>query len=134
MGGPSAVIYAYVGEFNDNYHRPRALAFTSLWVGLSAMTLPALAWLILPMTWSFYVPILNFPFRPWRLLVLLYAVPSMIFATALIFLPESPKFLWVQRKSDQALNILKRMYVYNTRNPEFMYCVSITRSMIKRYI
>lgn len=101
------------------------MSFASSWVAAAALILPALAWIILPMTWSFYIPFLDILFRPWRLLVIIYAVPSLLFATALALLPESPKFLWVQGESDKALDILTKVYVFNSGNLESMYSVSI---------
>lgn len=55
---------------------------------------------------------------------MVYALPSLLFATALALLPESPKFLWVRGESNQALEILKKVYACNSGNHESTYCVS----------
>lgn len=76
------------------------------------------------MTWSFEVPILGILMRPWRLLVIIYALPSLVFTTILLFLPESPKFSWNIGKHDVALDVLRRMYSANNNTAAALYPVS----------
>lgn len=116
--------YAYLGEFHDNGHRARVLSWAAAFIALATITLPALAWLILPMQWALVIPGINFTIRPWRLLVILYSLPGLICATLLLRFPESPKFLWVNGKTDEVLQIFKVMYARNTGNPKSKYPVS----------
>jgi len=53
-------------------------------------------------------------FRPWRIFVILNAVPSIVAALFLFFLPESPKFLFTNTKEEEALEVLRRMFTLNT--------------------
>nr|CAD7597511.1 unnamed protein product [Timema genevievae] len=79
-----------------------------------------LAWLVIPLTWNFVL--LGITFNSWRLFVVLCALPSLI--TCLLIhslLPESPKFLINQGKIDEALQVLKTMYVINTGNTASKY-------------
>jgi len=58
-------------------------------------------------------------FRPWRLFVILNAVPSIVAASILFFLPESPKFLFTNTREEEAVEVLRRMFTLNTgRNVE----------------
>lgn len=118
------MIYAFLGEFHNNRYRPSVIQWTATFVALGTVVLPALAWPILPMKWSFPIPFLGIEMRPWRLLVMLYSTPSLIFATCLWRFPESPKFLWVKGQSDEALKILRDVYSWNSGNPPSLYSVS----------
>jgi hypothetical protein len=53
-------------------------------------------------------------FRPWRLFVILNAVPSITAASILYFLPESPKFLFTNAREEEAVEVLRRMFTLNT--------------------
>lgn len=54
------------------------------------------------------------PIAPWRLLVLIYAIPSLLALTGLFFLPESPKFLLLKGKHEECIAILKQVFHLNT--------------------
>lgn len=123
IGGPSAVVIAYLGEFQDTKHRARVITLSATFVAVASMIIAALPWAVLQMEWAYYIPLLNIDWKPWRLLIILYGLPGFISATALLFLPESPKFLWSVGRSDEALNILKRMYEVNTGESQDMYPV-----------
>lgn len=88
------------------------------------MYLPGMAWLILPQTWFYQIPVLGTLFRPWRLLMIIYALPSIVFSIITYFLPESPKYLLTQGKKDEVLEILKRIYVINSGKDPNNYPVS----------
>lgn len=119
IGGPSAVVIGYLGEFHGNLLRSRVISWSATFVAIASLILPGAAWLLLPMEWAFVVPGLGIEWRPWRLLVIIYGAPSFISATCLLFFPESPKFLWTMGKSDEALNILKNIYKHNIgKDPE----------------
>lgn len=96
----------------------------SIFVAFGNMILPALAWLILPSELNFYIPILNLSFRPWRLLVIFYGLPSVLFGLGVLHFPESPKFLMTQGRHDEALEILEKMFAFNTGRPLTEYPVT----------
>ncbi|GLV45149.1 uncharacterized protein CBL_05251 [Carabus blaptoides fortunei] len=125
IGGPSAVTYAYLGEFHNNVHRARVLSWAAAFIAFAMFTLPALAWLVLPMQWAITLPGTSpqFTWRPWRLLIILNAIPGLISASCLLMFPESPKFLWVNGRTDEVLNIFRKMYARNTGKPESEYPV-----------
>lgn len=100
--------------------RPKVVTWMATFVALGNVYLPALAWLILEYQWSFPIPALNVLFRPWRLLVIVYSLPCLVFAILLSFLPESPKYLLSQGRSTEALVIVKRIYEINNPGKEFL--------------
>lgn len=114
VGGSSAVSYAYIGEFHDISHRSKTVSWAACFVALGNMYLPGMAWVILPHSWSHEIPGLGFMFKPWRLLMIIYALPSIITSVLLIFIPESPRYLMAQGRKEDVLNILKKMFVVNT--------------------
>jgi hypothetical protein len=73
-----------------------------------------MAWLIIPQAWTLDLPWLHLIFRPWRIFVILNAVPSIIAASTLFLLPESPKFLFTNAKKEEAVEVLRRMFTLNT--------------------
>jgi hypothetical protein len=63
-------------------------------------------------------------FRSWRAFVVISAVPSIVACVVLIFLPESPKFLFSKGKDGQALEVLRHVFAVNTGRPAAEYPVS----------
>jgi VNT family MFS transporter (synaptic vesicle glycoprotein 2) len=58
-------------------------------------------------------------FGSWRIFVVVSALPSIVTAVILLFLPESPKFLFSMGKEEQALDVLRHVYAVNAgRNVE----------------
>ncbi|XP_073952771.1 synaptic vesicle 2-related protein-like isoform X1 [Choristoneura fumiferana] len=54
-------------------------------------------------------------FRPWRLLIVVLAVPSGIGGIAIYFFHESPKFLANCGRKEEALDVMKSIYAINQR-------------------
>ncbi|WP_441002453.1 sugar porter family MFS transporter [Pseudocolwellia agarivorans] len=49
-------------------------------------------------------------FEAWRWMFWIELLPALIFLFALLFIPESPRFLVLKQRDDQALAVLKRLY------------------------
>ncbi|KAL3276541.1 hypothetical protein HHI36_011916 [Cryptolaemus montrouzieri] len=124
IGGASSIVYAYIGEFHNDKIRPKIVSGVATFVAFGNMYLPGLAWLILPQQWTVDIDFMNLEFKPWRLLIIIYAMPSFIFAILLCFLPESPKFLLTQGKYEETLEILKTMFKVNRGLSKEDYVVS----------
>lgn len=88
------------------------------------MYLPGLAWVILPQTWSFEIPYINLLFRPWRLLTIIYPLPSLLAALLIFLLPESPKYLLTQGKHKEVMGIMTKIFCINTGKKPCDYTVS----------
>ncbi|KAK5649464.1 hypothetical protein RI129_000493 [Pyrocoelia pectoralis] len=114
IGGASAVVYAYSGEFHDDNYRPKVISWMSSFVAIGNMIIPTLAWIVLPGQWSFKIPLIDVLFKPWRLLIITYGLPTIIFAACIFSLPESPKYLLTKGKETEALLILRKMYTINS--------------------
>jgi Sugar (and other) transporter len=82
-----------------------------------------LAWILIPLkvTW---IPYSELVLRSWRLFVFACGVPSLLIAITLhAFFPETPKFLLSQGRHDEALAVLRQIFVINKRKNPAEYCV-----------
>ncbi|ALC46844.1 CG12783, partial [Drosophila busckii] len=113
IAGASSTTYAYLGEFYTPKHRPVVINYASMFVGVSAVYVPAVAWLVMSMDWSFEI-IDGFLFRPWRLLTIFYMLPGLLGTLMLLNLPESPKFLLAKGKTDDAFAAVNWISMKNT--------------------
>ncbi|XP_075976086.1 putative transporter svop-1 [Anticarsia gemmatalis] len=68
---------------------------------------------ILPLSFSYYIPVLDIYFNSWRLLDLIFAMPCAISALGAVFAYESPKYLLSVGRNKEALEVLRGMYVMN---------------------
>lgn len=57
--------------------------------------------------------LLGIVYRPWRLLTLIMALPLGLSALLLWYFSESPKFLANVGRNEDAVKVLKRIYVAN---------------------
>lgn len=110
----SAAIYAFLGEFHSEKNRSRAIMAASTVFGLGCILLPALAWICLNQEWEYFIPVLGIEFKPWRMYLIVCAMPTLISAIAMYKFPESPKFVYTQGEHDRALEILARVYAINS--------------------
>lgn len=93
--------------------------------GLGCLLLPVFAMVIINEDWSFYVPILDIPFHPWRLYMMVCAVPGLLCGFAFYFFPESPKYLLSANKQQESLEVLRNIFKINTGQPKENYPVSM---------
>nr|QHN70671.1 MFS transporter 3 [Limenitis arthemis astyanax] len=114
VSASSATVYAYLGEMHTSSRRASAIAWGSVFISFSFMILPGLAWLIIPYKWEF--SIFGFIMVPWRVFIWSWCAPGLIAALALLWLPESPRYLLATRGPDEALPVLAKMYAFNKGN------------------
>jgi MFS transporter, VNT family, synaptic vesicle glycoprotein 2 len=114
ISGPSATIYAYLGEYHNVRNRSRAIMGASFVFGIGCISLPLIAYLVINQEWEFVLPYLDIEYKPWRLFIVVCAMPSLLSGLVLTCLPESPKFLLSQGQKTEALEILKMIYRINT--------------------
>lgn len=71
-------------------------------------------------------------FRPWRLMIIVYTLVGMIAACLLYQFPESPRFYMVQKRDDEALEVLKWIYRKNTGESDEHYpvCKLISEAVV----
>ncbi|CRK86302.1 CLUMA_CG000146, isoform A [Clunio marinus] len=125
VAGSSATIYAYLGEFHSSKNRSMVLMGASFIYGVACNYMPILGFLVLNRTFHYRIPILNIDFKPWRFYLLSCGLPSLLCAIVLLFLPESPKFIFSKGDEEETLNILKRIYKIN--NPKSTSDYNVTR-------
>ncbi|XP_036325295.1 synaptic vesicle glycoprotein 2A [Rhagoletis pomonella] len=106
LGGVSAAIYAYLSEFNTDKHRAVVINYSTMFVSIAAIYMPATCWLVLSADWTLHITD-SFVFRPWRLIILLNLLPGLIGAAMLYPFPESPKLLLAQDKEYEAVAALE---------------------------
>lgn len=116
VSASSATVYAYLGEMHTSSRRAAAIAWSSAFISFSFMILPGLAWLIIPGKWSFLMG--GFKMVPWRVFIWSWCAPGLVAALALLWLPESPRFILATSGPDKALPVLARMYAYNKNSRE----------------
>ncbi|XP_026330456.1 synaptic vesicle glycoprotein 2B-like [Hyposmocoma kahamanoa] len=122
LTSPSSLGFAYAGEMVPRKQRDRAVLICSGLLSFLAALCPILAWIVLSFNWQFYVGTLSL--RPWRLLTAVYAVPLILTAIWMTQAKESPKFLVSTDKPEQALEVLRHIFVKNTGLPVEEYSVS----------
>ncbi|XP_047531589.1 synaptic vesicle glycoprotein 2C-like [Vanessa atalanta] len=121
VSASSATVYAYLGEMHTSSRRAAAIAWGSAFISFSFMILPGLAWLIIPGKWSFLL--FGFNMVPWRVFIWSWCAPGLVAAVALLWLPESPRYLLASSGPEKALPILAKMYAYNKNSREANYPV-----------
>ncbi|KAL7045017.1 hypothetical protein ACKWTF_002133 [Chironomus riparius] len=112
VAGYSGVIYTYIGEFCILKHRAILISWASVSVGFGLIIMPFTASMILSYNWK-----LNFvefiDFSAWRVLLVIYTLPGILGIIWLFRLPESPKFLLINNRKEEALEIVKWIHKTN---------------------
>nr|XP_049692821.1 putative transporter svop-1 isoform X1 [Helicoverpa armigera] len=103
--------YALIGECCGTRVRAKYM----LLITSALMITPALYYItaFLIMKLDFSIALLGISYRPWRLLTLIMALPLGLSALLLWFYSESPKFLANVGRNEEAVQVLKRIYVAN---------------------
>ncbi|XP_035903045.1 synaptic vesicle glycoprotein 2B-like [Anopheles stephensi] len=114
ISGSSATIYAYLGEFHAKSNSSRAIMGASFVFGVGCILLPLIAWSVINQEWEFTIPLLNIVYRPWRLFIVVCGLPSLVCGIALLYFPESPKFLFSRGHEQATIEIVHKMYRWNT--------------------
>lgn len=114
LGGSGPVIFSYFAEFQPKSKRGSMLSFMAAFWTLGNLFVAGLAWLIIPQDIGFKNE--YFTYNSWRIFLLICALPSFVVAVVLFFLPESPKFLLSQGRSEEAIAIFRHIYHINTGN------------------
>lgn len=115
------MIFTYFAEFQPKSKRGSMLSFMAAFWTLGNLFVAGLAWLIIPQDIGFKNE--YFTYNSWRIFLLICAVPSFVVAVVLFFLPESPKFLLSQGRSEEAICIFRHIYHINTGNDAENYPV-----------
>lgn len=90
---------------------------------------------VIPLTFSYHIPVLNIYWNSWRTLQLIYSAPSLLTAGLLCFIMESPKFAIAKGDEDRTLDILRTIYKRNHwgSREEFPVRTHIVTRSIRHY-
>ncbi|EEB16248.1 synaptic vesicle protein, putative [Pediculus humanus corporis] len=112
LGGSGPVIWSYFAEFQPKQKRGSMLSFMAAFWTLGNLFVACLAWLVIPSRIGYYSS--DFLYNSWRIFLLICAAPSLLVGIFLIFFPESPKFLLMRCKNEEALSAFRHIYSSNT--------------------
>jgi VNT family MFS transporter (synaptic vesicle glycoprotein 2) len=70
----------------------------------------------------------GYEFRPWRLVLLLYAVPGVLGGFWVLRLPESPRFLLSVKRDDEALEIVQWIQIKNKSKSSEVFVIDKLKS------
>uniref|UniRef100_T1GWH5 Major facilitator superfamily (MFS) profile domain-containing protein n=1 Tax=Megaselia scalaris TaxID=36166 RepID=T1GWH5_MEGSC len=93
-------------------------------MSIFCLVAPILAWAILNTDWSIEISWLSMKYTPWRLFMVICATPGFISGILILFFPESPKYLLAKSQEDECLEILKKIFKFNTNKDKSLYSVS----------
>lgn len=129
LGGSGPVIWSYFAEFQPKQKRGSMLSFMAAFWTLGNLFVACLAWLVIPSRIGYYSS--DFLYNSWRIFLLICALPSFLVGVFLIFFPESPKFLLMRCKNDEALRVFRHIYSSNTgKQPESYPVVDLLLSKV----
>lgn len=99
VGGSLPVDYAIFSEFLPTRQRGRYLVYLESFWALGTIVAATLAWLIIP----------QFPEMGWRFLLAASAVPGLLVFWLRRTIPESPRFLMLEGREEEARAVLQRI-------------------------
>ncbi|XP_046404788.1 synaptic vesicle glycoprotein 2C-like [Ischnura elegans] len=117
------ICYPYLGELHSSKYRSRALCWTEVFWALGTVLVPLVAWAIIPRPWLLGSRDIGFRYNSWRIFIAVSALPSILSILAIYYFPESPAFLLGKGRHDEALEVFKQIYHFNTGRPTHTYPV-----------
>ncbi|CAF4817155.1 unnamed protein product [Pieris macdunnoughi] len=119
----------YLGECTRDRNRGQYIFIMMSMNLASEMLSYGLAYIILPLTFACPIPLLSITFNSWRLFSMVLCIPLGFGAIFMWTLQESPKFLADRGDGDEALQVLKTMFVANG-NQEHEFPVKSLQSTV----
>ncbi|KAF3430718.1 hypothetical protein E2986_09690 [Frieseomelitta varia] len=106
ISGPYAALMSYLAEIHNDTHRSR------------------IAWLIIPQKWTINTGSGAMEINSWRVFLAICSLPEFLACIALFAFPESPRFLLLKGRRQEALEVFKKIYSVNTGKNRDTYPVS----------
>lgn len=98
-------------------------------------TLAGIAWLIIQDPRFRWADSEAFKYTEWRVFVAACGIPSLLVVLMLLPFPESPRFLLHVNKPEQALQVLQKIFVVNTRLSAKDFPVSrLDNPLVRKYL
>ncbi|XP_051159609.1 synaptic vesicle glycoprotein 2C-like isoform X3 [Leptopilina boulardi] len=114
ISGPYAALMSYLAEIHSDNFRSRVYMWLGVAFSLGNITLPCLAWLIIPQSWSVNLFDGWLQINSWRIFLAVCSIPEFMACLAMSFFPESPRFLLSKKRPEEALLVFKNIYSLNT--------------------
>ncbi|XP_013137631.1 PREDICTED: synaptic vesicle glycoprotein 2B-like [Papilio polytes] len=120
VAGTYALALTLLGECTPHSHRPKMIAYTTSIFLVCTGSMAILTIPVLPLKFSYYIPVLNIHFNSWRLLNIIYCIPCALGALGMLRSYESPKYLLSVGEEEKALEILRGIHTINNgKDAEF---------------
>ncbi|XP_045496972.1 synaptic vesicle glycoprotein 2B-like [Colias croceus] len=117
--GATGLVFPYFGDFLSLRHRDVMLCRLEVFWTFGTILLPGIAWLIIQdPRFNITAEGAAFQYTSWRVFVAACGVPSLLVVLLLLPFPESPRYLLHADKTEQALQVLQRIFVVNTKLTE----------------
>ncbi|KAM3956102.1 synaptic vesicle glycoprotein 2B-like [Aphomia sociella] len=113
VSGGFALTITLLGECTPVAQRSTVIMFTTSVFLACTGIMAAIAIPVLPLTFSYYIPVLDIHFNSWRLLNLIFNIPCVISFVGLLFAYESPRYLLSSGDQVGSLKTLRKIYVIN---------------------
>ncbi|XP_038221640.1 putative transporter svop-1 [Zerene cesonia] len=121
------VAITFLSELTPQSKRSLLVSCLSTQIFFASALMAILSIPVLHVKISYYIPFLNINFVSWRLLNIIFALPSLIGAFGVWLSYESPRFLVSIGEDEKAIDVLKNIYLINTGKSRDDYMVeSIT--------
>ncbi|XP_043507973.1 synaptic vesicle glycoprotein 2B-like isoform X2 [Frieseomelitta varia] len=114
ISGPYAALMSYLAEIHNDTHRSRTYMWLGVFFSLGNISLPCIAWLIIPQKWTINTGSGAMEINSWRVFLAICSLPEFLACIALFAFPESPRFLLLKGRRQEALEVFKKIYSVNT--------------------
>lgn len=110
------VPFTLFSELVPTAHRGQSLVTVQTFWAIGSIYVPIAAMLFLPKTVA-HVQMFNS--QGWRYLIMSCSIPTLLMIPIMFFLPESPYYLMVHNKTEEAEKVMAKIAYYNERVVDF---------------
>ncbi|XP_072020579.1 synaptic vesicle glycoprotein 2C-like isoform X2 [Amphiura filiformis] len=126
VGGSVPAIFSYFGEFQMRQRRGMMISIVAtFWLAGNILT-AGLAWAIIPSNLGTdHDEDSRFNYESWRVFVAFCTIPSATSVLTFLVLPESPKFLLETGRAEEALEVMRKVFVWNNMGTKLDYPIAV---------